>query len=153
MNNRERAMNLLHFKSVDRLPAVHFGYWAELLDEWADQGHISRELAKAARGDGSQGQRELDRILGWDFNWHSCRGSSNSLNPAFERKVLETLPDGSQRVQTANGVIEPGLATTASTANRSGGNGAYSHANPDGSILDPVAVISSWAEASGLEEA
>ena len=26
-------------------------------------------------------------------------------------------------------------------------------ANPDGSILDPVAVISSWAEASGLEEA
>lgn len=35
---------------------------------------------------------------------------------------------------TANGVIEPGLATVASTANKSGGNGAYSHANPDGSI-------------------
>lgn len=35
---------------------------------------------------------------------------------------------------TANGVIEPGLAAAASTANKSGGNGAYSHANPDGSI-------------------
>ena len=114
MTNRTRAMNILHFKEVDRLPAVHFGYWAELLDEWADQGHISRELAKAARGDGSQGQQELDRILGWDFNWHNCRGSSNSLYPAFERKVLETLPDGSQRVQTANGVIErikPGVVS------------------------------------------
>lgn len=114
MTNRERAMNILHFKEVDRLPAVHFGYWAELLDEWADQGHISRELAKAARGDGSQGQRELDRILGWDFNWNSCRGSSNSLNPPFERKVLETLPDGTQRIQTPNGTIErikPGVVS------------------------------------------
>ena len=32
MNNRERAMNILHYKPVDRLPAVHFGYWGELLE-------------------------------------------------------------------------------------------------------------------------
>ena len=44
MNNRERAMNILHFKPVDRLPAVHFGYWKELLDEWAEQGKISKEI-------------------------------------------------------------------------------------------------------------
>lgn len=106
MTNRERAINILHFKETDRMPAVHFGYWSELLDEWAEQGHISKELAKGARADGSDAQRELDKIIGWDFNWNSCRGSSNSLNPAFERKVLETLPDGSQRVQTHNGVIE-----------------------------------------------
>ena len=36
MLNRERAYNLLHYKNVDRLPAVHFGYWGELLNEWAD---------------------------------------------------------------------------------------------------------------------
>ena len=34
MTNRERAMNILHYKPVDRLPAVHFGYWKELLEEW-----------------------------------------------------------------------------------------------------------------------
>ena len=38
MTNRERAMNLLRFQPVDRMPAVHFGYWSELLTEWAEQG-------------------------------------------------------------------------------------------------------------------
>ena len=37
MTNRERAMNILHYQPVDRMPAVHFGYWAELLTEWADR--------------------------------------------------------------------------------------------------------------------
>mgnify|MGYP003311936207 CR=1 FL=1 len=46
MTNRERAMNILHYKSVDRLPAVHFGYWGELLKEWAEQGKIPKELAE-----------------------------------------------------------------------------------------------------------
>ena len=64
MNTRERCMNVLHYKSVDRLPAVHFGYWKELLQEWAEQGHISAELAAGAKSDGSLAQRELDKILG-----------------------------------------------------------------------------------------
>ena len=46
MTNRERAMNILHYKPVDRLPAVHFGYWRELLVEWAEQGKIPAELAE-----------------------------------------------------------------------------------------------------------
>ena len=44
--NKTRALDILHYKPVDRLPAVHFGYWQELLQEWAEQGHISRELAE-----------------------------------------------------------------------------------------------------------
>ncbi len=107
-------MNILHYKSVDRMPAVHFGYWAELLDEWAEQGHISKELALGARGDGSAAQRELDKILGWDCNWHNCISANTGLNPRFEHKVLEVLPDGSQRVVTSNGVIErvkPGVVS------------------------------------------
>ncbi len=114
MTNRERAMNILHFKEADRVPAVHFGYWPELLLEWADQGHISRELAQAASADGSDGQRELDKIIGWDFNWYNCKGCNCGLSPAFEQKVLEILPDGSQRMQTRNGVIErvkPGMVS------------------------------------------
>ena len=41
MTNSERMLNILHYKSSDRLPAVHFGYWRELLLEWAEQGKIS----------------------------------------------------------------------------------------------------------------
>ena len=46
MNTRERCMNILHYKDVDHLPAVHFGSWGELLGEWAEQGHISTELVQ-----------------------------------------------------------------------------------------------------------
>ncbi len=114
MNTRERCMNILHYKDVDRLPAVHFGYWKEVLAEWAEQGHISKELAVSARGDGSAGQRELDKIIGWDCNWHNLVGASMGLSPAFEQKVLEVLPDGCQRVVTKKGVIErvkPGIVS------------------------------------------
>jgi len=37
MTNRERAMNLLHFRPADRLPAVHFGCWPELVQYYAEE--------------------------------------------------------------------------------------------------------------------
>ena len=60
MTNRERAMNILHYKPVDRMPAVHFGYWGELLTEWAEQGKIPKELAEG-NWDSSPKDRELDK--------------------------------------------------------------------------------------------
>lgn len=105
MTNRERAMNILHYKKIDRMPAVHFGYWNELLDEWAEQGHISRDLAKGWY-DGSAADKELDKIIGWDFNWYTTTSGSIRLDPTFEYKVIETLPDGFQRVQNSEGLIE-----------------------------------------------
>ena len=105
MTNRERAYNLLHFKSVDRMPAVHFGYWIELLQEWAEQGHIDMEIAKNYY-DGSPADKELNKIMGWDFNYYNCVSPANSLFPAFEYKVIEKLPDGFVRVQNADGLIE-----------------------------------------------
>ena len=113
MTNRERAMNILHYKSVDRLPAVHFGYWGELLLEWAEQGKISKELATAVR-DSNDADRELDKILGWDFNWGGSRACQMRLFPPFEEKELEVLPDGSRRMLTQKGVIErikPGIVS------------------------------------------
>lgn len=113
MTNRERAMNILHFQPVDRLPAVHFGYWGELLGEWAAQGKIPKELAQN-NYDGSQTERELDRLIGWDFNWYRTVGSNNGLMPGFEYKVLEVLPDGTRRIQNGDGMIEkikPGIAS------------------------------------------
>ena len=106
MTTRERCMNILHYKDADRMPAVHFGYWKEVLIEWAEQGHISAELADGARFDGSKAQRELDKIIGWDCNWYNTVGSNNKLFPRFEKKLLEVLPDGSHRMLTSNGVIE-----------------------------------------------
>ena len=113
MTNRERAMNILHYKPVDRLPAVHFGYWGELLAEWAEQGKIPADLAHG-NYDGSAKEQELDRLIGWDFNWYRTVGSANGLRPGFEYKVLEELPDGTKRVQSGSGIIErikPGIAS------------------------------------------
>lgn len=116
MTNRERALNILRFKPVDRLPAVHFGYWAELLVEWAEQGYIPKYLAKEII-DGSEEDRELDKIIGWDFNWYTTVGAINGLNPPFESKILETLPNGTIRIQNTVGLIEkikPGISSIAS---------------------------------------
>ena len=113
MNNRERAMRILHYQDVDRLPAVHFGYWPELLQEWAEQGHIPRELA-TDNWDGSEKERILDDLIGWDFNWYTTVGTNNGLYPQFPYRELEILPDGSRRVQNGVGLIErikPGVVS------------------------------------------
>ena len=100
MTNLERAMNILHYKPVDRLPAVHFSYWSDLLTEWADQGKISRELA-VGNHDGSEKEKELDKIIGWDFNWNHVVGTNNGatvvVKDAFTGTVhsTTTLPGAS----------------------------------------------------------
>lgn len=113
MTNRERAMNILHYKDVDRMPAVHFGYWPELLVEWAELGKIPKELAENNL-DGSEKERELDKLIGWDFNWYTTACAKNGLLPEFEVKELAVLPDGSRRMQNNLGLIErvkPGVCS------------------------------------------
>lgn len=113
LTNRERAMRLLHYQPVDRMPAVHFGYWAELLVEWAEQGKIPPHLA-VGYYDGSATDAELDKLIGWDFNWYHTYGTTNGLMPGFEPKVLEVFPDGTQRVQDSSGLIQrihPGVVS------------------------------------------
>lgn len=113
MTNRERAMRILHYQDVDRLPAVHFGYWEELLEEWAQQGKIPKDLVHGVR-DGGEKDRMLDELIGWDFNWYTTKSCKNGLFPPFEEKVLETLPDGTQRVLNSVGIIErvkPGISS------------------------------------------
>ena len=113
MTNRERAMNILHYKPVDRMPAVHFGYWPELLQEWVAQGKLPPEAVQGWY-DGGPKDQELDKIIGWDFNWYHCCGSANSLMPGFEPKVLEVFPDGTRREMDGNGLIQrihPGVVS------------------------------------------
>ena len=113
MTNRERALRLLHYQPVDRLPAVHFGYWRELLFEWAEQGKISMEIATKA-SDGNAYDQELDKLLGWDFCWTCITGARMGLFPAFTPEVLEVLADGTERRRNRDGLIErfkPGVVS------------------------------------------
>ncbi len=105
MTNRERTDNILHFRSADRMPAVHFGYWTELLEEWADQGYIDRSILEGYY-DGGPKDKELDDIIGWDYNWQHVFCGYNGLLPPFERKVVKEFPDGAKAVLNGNGIIE-----------------------------------------------
>ena len=46
MNIRENTLAVLHYEPYERLPILHFGYWAETLEKWAEEGHITWEEAK-----------------------------------------------------------------------------------------------------------
>lgn len=105
MNNRDRALGILNYRDVDRLPAVHFGYWPKLLVEWAEQGKIPKELSNGW-WDGNAVDLALDKIIGWDLNWLHLYGANKNLKPRFEHKILETLKNGAQRVQNGDGLIE-----------------------------------------------
>ena len=51
MTHRERTLAILNYGPCDRMPIVHFGFWAETLAAWAEQGHITRKEASGF-GDG-----------------------------------------------------------------------------------------------------
>ncbi len=104
MTNRERALAILRYQPVDRLPIVHFGYWRETLLKWADEGHITMALVKA-HGDGNPADYELNAMLGWDFNWQCMFYPDFNLRPSFEQKVIRTFEDGTQHVMDQNGVV------------------------------------------------
>ncbi len=110
MNNRERTLAVLNYERYDRLPLVHFGYWDELLDKWAQEGHLTQEERKQYR-EGSALDREISRRLGFDFNYQTMFYSNMDLSPLFERKVIEELPNGFTKVLTGYGtydLVKPG---------------------------------------------
>jgi len=104
MNNRERAMAILNYQSYDRMPVVHFGFWNETLEKWAEEGHITAEQARNW-GDGNAADFEVGNKLGFDFNWYRVFGVYTNLLPPFERKVLEVMPDGMRKEVNGDGVV------------------------------------------------
>ena len=111
MTNRERALNILRYRPVDRPPAVHSatGASCSMNGRHKENNRDGRQMS-----DSNAYDRELDRIIGWDFNWSHTYGPSRRLLPEFEHKVLEVLPDGTKRVQNGYGVIEkvrPGVVS------------------------------------------
>ena len=101
MNIRENTMAILHYEEHDYFPVVHFGFWDELLAQWKAEGRIDADLSFYANV-----QAELEKKLGFDFEWISQYRCRRSLRPPFERKVLETYPDGRQKVRNESGLIE-----------------------------------------------
>jgi hypothetical protein len=104
VTNRECAMAILNYRSYDRLPIVHFGFWDETLEKWRLEGHISREQA-SQWADATPLDKEIGRKLGFDFNWVTCFLPANKLSPVFEEKVVEEYSDGSRKVLNEEGVI------------------------------------------------
>lgn len=104
MNNRERAMAILNYKEADRLPIVHFGFWNETLDKWAEEGRISWEEARGW-GDGNAYDDAIARRLGFDYNGYTCFHWASSLKPTFERRLVQVRPDGSREIFNEDGAV------------------------------------------------
>lgn len=116
MTFRENILAILHYQNFDHFPVVSFGYWAETLEKWAAEGHITKEEAKgyAKEGDNSPADQSIMKRLGFDFNWNSCVGTKNMLAPAFETTTLEEKPDGARVIRDSDGLIvliKPGIVS------------------------------------------
>ncbi|MDD3693457.1 MAG: uroporphyrinogen decarboxylase family protein [Oscillospiraceae bacterium] len=107
MTLRENVMAILNYKPYKKLPVVCFGYWNETVDKWANQGYINSTDAEGYNryGDNSDGDKNIMKALGFDFNWNSCAGANVLLDPCFEPEVLETLADGSRIIRDNMGLI------------------------------------------------
>lgn len=104
MNNRQRIMAVLNYGAYDRLPVVHFGFWTETLEKWGKEGHLTQQEVKEW-GDGNPTDAVVSAKLGFDCNYYSCMHPNTHLDPAFESRTIEELPDGSKKVMNGEGVI------------------------------------------------
>jgi len=104
MTNREKFLSVINYESNAQMPLVHFGYWNETVDKWKNEGHINNDDSWDI----------IAKKQGFDFGFGECFAGATSLFPAFEDKVLEEFPDGSQHALNHEGVIElrkPGVTS------------------------------------------
>jgi hypothetical protein len=113
MGLREDTLAILHYENYKKLPIVHFGYWTQTIEKWRKEGHVSDEEALNVN-DNTPNEGIISRRLGFDFNWNTLFTGKTGLNPWFEPKILETLPNGQQKILSACGAIEmvkPGVVS------------------------------------------
>lgn len=104
MNLRENTTAILQYQPYERLPIVHFGFWKETLEKWANEGHITHKEARGW-GDGNSHDASIEQKLGFDFNWFSCFHWKTDLNPSFRSRTIRKHPDGSREVLNEDGAI------------------------------------------------
>lgn len=104
MTNAERLKAVMHYQDVDRIPVVHFGFWRDLVQKWAAEGHITQEEADAY-ADGNEVDRTITDALGFDFNYQTMFRPIDSPVPGFPSEVVRVLPDGTEHVRTGLGSV------------------------------------------------
>jgi hypothetical protein len=82
MTLRERWRRTMFFQRVDRIPNFEFGYWAETLPAWHDQG-----LPPEVNDEG-----KAYRYFGIE-SWHGAQVNVMGLIPGFGHRVLEETAD------------------------------------------------------------
>lgn len=96
MNARERFLRCLHFEPVDRVPYWVPWWWAETIEQWAEEGHPEIK-------DRASFERDQERLYGCDLKEHIRMWLS--FEPPFEEKVLED--DGEYLVvRSRKGIVQ-----------------------------------------------
>ncbi|MCK5737481.1 MAG: hypothetical protein KAH21_13435 [Spirochaetaceae bacterium] len=104
MTLREDVQAILHYEEYQAMPVVHFGFWKETLEKWADEGHISKNEAESW-SDCSDADVSIGGKLGFDFNWGQTFTPDYQLHPSFSRTILEEHEDGTIKLLNEDGVI------------------------------------------------
>jgi len=97
----------MNYQRYDRMPAVHFGFWPELLEKWVTEGYLKPEDINDVY-DGSPNEHRIADKLGFDFNYfvtYQDLSGFSSLFPAFLQKRIREFPDGSYHYHNEEGVI------------------------------------------------
>lgn len=104
MNYRERFSAIMHYKSYDRIPVIHFGFWDETLWKWHEEGHLTKEEA-LHWADNNEHDLSVTRKLGFDSTWMVAAGGRSGLYPPFEEKIIEWVDENTFKKFDRNGVI------------------------------------------------
>jgi hypothetical protein len=106
MTLRENVRAIMKYENYTRMPVIHFGFWPELLQQWHEEGHISKEevFDWSWTPGNEENKHKLEKRLGFDFNWFNIIGYPD-LFPEFEHEVLETESDGCVISRAANGTV------------------------------------------------
>lgn len=101
MNSKQRVQAILRYQNYDRLPVVHFGFWRETLEKWAEEGFIDKRDA-GPEGDWA-GKIALN--LGFEFEWDTNYHLNINLYPPFQEEVLEESEEGYIKVRGGDGAV------------------------------------------------
>jgi uroporphyrinogen decarboxylase len=102
MTPRQRWQNIFHFKPVDRIFNMEFGWWSDTLKRWHNEG-LPEEIDTIGKG---------DRFFNFDQMLYVP--VKLGLIPSFERKILEQT-DRYIVIQDESGVISKQFTDGTST--------------------------------------
>lgn len=116
MTLRENLKAILNYEKFDRMPIIAFGYWAETVDKWAEEGYITKEDAENYKryGDNGIGDKSIMNKLGFDYAWSPCIAGHTFLHPGFQVTLLEKEEDGCEIIRDSAGLIirvKPGVTS------------------------------------------